>query len=456
MKNQLLKISVLAIAILGLNLQSVEAQILDASKYGFENNEPTDWAQVAGFSSSTGTIPGSSPAANAFVGGSKGMKIENAAYATAKLQTWRGGAASGSYSLDTGNYVATVWVYGVGLIPSTLQVGPSVSGKTTAVNFTLSSAIIGKWTKLYQTFTVAPSAALTDGSQWSTIKVTGGTAGTGSLYIDDVKFETYAGVQTYTLAEHLGFESADAEFEGQIEPDSNGDATKTGWFLQQTPFWTFSDVQKKTGQYSLKFDSSTALPADLNNSKQVQGGNDGYPVNSKVTLAAGSYRIQADVYIPSGKTVPTYLKLNMKTPFKASTITLDAGLTRDMWHTVQSDAISYDATTDSGYALQAEASDTNTVMYVDNLAWVDGTLATSNVDTLEGVKVFPNPASDAVTISAAKGSLITLANLTGAVVKTLKLESTSQTISIANLASGMYVVKVVSEGKSIVSKLIVN
>jgi hypothetical protein len=95
-------------------------------------------------------------------------------------------------------------------------------------------------------------------------------------------------------------------------------------------------------------------------------------------------------------------------------------------------------------------------IYIDQMTAtiMDPVLATGTVNASK-VNVYPNPAQDNVTVAAAKGSAVAIYNLAGAQVLATTTASETQTISIANLTAGVYIVKVVSEGKTYNSKLVV-
>ncbi len=70
-------------------------------------------------------------------------------------------------------------------------------------------------------------------------------------------------------------------------------------------------------------------------------------------------------------------------------------------------------------------------------------------------KVYPNPASSHVFVEAAEGSLVEICNVAGSVVKSLTTTSSKQNISVVDLAKGMYVLKVTTDGKAQTTKLLV-
>jgi hypothetical protein len=101
--------------------------------------------------------------------------------------------------------------------------------------------------------------------------------------------------------------------------------------------------------------------------------------------------------------------------------------------------------------------DNGDIVYVDDVVTTFTTeVALSNENNvLEGITVYPNPTKDNVKISAPIGSKISFTNLTGANVKQVSATSDLTQISVADLASGIYVLSIVSEGKSFVTKLVI-
>jgi hypothetical protein len=60
------------------------------------------------------------------------------------------------------------------------------------------------------------------------------------------------------------------------------------------------------------------------------------------------------------------------------------------------------------------------------------------------LRLFPNPASDRITISSSSKGLLSILNLNGQQVLHQTLTSPSTTFDISTLSPGIYVVKVVS------------
>ncbi|NIJ44822.1 hypothetical protein FHR24_001261 [Wenyingzhuangia heitensis] len=448
MKKQLLKISALAV-LLGAGLQS-NAQILNADAFGFEltnvdwstPSNPTTgpgnivqaWSQTAGFTQSN-------EEAHSGTYSMKAIFDYTAGNPTPKLQTFRSNTnKEGAFSLTVRDYLVSAWIKVTsGTQPSQLNLAIKGAG----VNIDISAVPANEWTKVYTVITTVADAALGDNKNWMTVNYTGAEPETGActIYLDDIKIVEYNGIQSYTFDEYYGFEGADAVVDGSIEPETNGNSSATGWFLQHNDYFSFSDEQAKTGDYSLKFDSAVGAAE-----KQIQGGSEDTEGTSLISFAAGDYVIQADIYIPSGKSIPSKLTLNVKdnassvpaTSFKAAVINIDPSLTKDTWHTIVSETVTYGQTTDAGSAFKLKADDANTVAYVDNLKWVDAATLSTTTSKIEGASV--NASNGTISVSGA--TLQAVYSITG------------QAVGTSGLANGVYIVKISKGAKQDAIKVV--
>lgn len=97
------------------------------------------------------------------------------------------------------------------------------------------------------------------------------------------------------------------------------------------------------------------------------------------------------------------------------------------------------------------------VVYFDNMTGSIVSVPLSvEKNTLEGVSVYPNPVRETLSINSPDGSDIILYNVLGATVKTFKKANALQDVSVSNLESGLYFVRVINEGKVFQTKIIKN
>ncbi|MFA7081359.1 MAG: T9SS type A sorting domain-containing protein [Bacteroidales bacterium] len=68
--------------------------------------------------------------------------------------------------------------------------------------------------------------------------------------------------------------------------------------------------------------------------------------------------------------------------------------------------------------------------------------------------VYPNPAIDFVTISDANGSEIRIVDMLGRTLVSKVSTSNTETVSLNNLQSGMYMIQIIKDGKASTQKLI--
>ena len=98
----------------------------------------------------------------------------------------------------------------------------------------------------------------------------------------------------------------------------------------------------------------------------------------------------------------------------------------------------------------------DTVRVSDNWAFVtSGVLSRNSFDAISGLKIYPNPAKNLLNITSDSFEAKTVAiyNVLGKVV--LSANVTNAPVNVANLAKGVYVVKVTEEGKTATRKLVI-
>ncbi|SFB00798.1 Por secretion system C-terminal sorting domain-containing protein [Flavobacterium swingsii] len=93
--------------------------------------------------------------------------------------------------------------------------------------------------------------------------------------------------------------------------------------------------------------------------------------------------------------------------------------------------------------------------YFDNVAITGATLNLKSNKEISGLKIYPNPAKNVLNIASDSFEAKTVAiyNVLGKVVLSEKV--TNAPVNVANLAKGVYVVKVTEEGKTATRKLVI-
>ena len=95
------------------------------------------------------------------------------------------------------------------------------------------------------------------------------------------------------------------------------------------------------------------------------------------------------------------------------------------------------------------------LFYFDTMAAViSATPLSTNQNTLAGVSIYPNPASDVVNVNSPNGGVISVYNTLGAKVLTEKATSNTHQLNVSGLTKGLYFFELVSEGKTSVTKFV--
>ena len=96
----------------------------------------------------------------------------------------------------------------------------------------------------------------------------------------------------------------------------------------------------------------------------------------------------------------------------------------------------------------------NVLFYIDDISFERTTLAVNKANSFN-FEVFPNPAKENITVNSEPNSTIQIFNNLGVTVRTVKNALKSQIISVENLATALYFVKVSSGQKSSVKKIVI-
>lgn len=104
--------------------------------------------------------------------------------------------------------------------------------------------------------------------------------------------------------------------------------------------------------------------------------------------------------------------------------------------------------------LNVEIASQTTALATLEIVGVVSPALSNNLNTIEGLNIYPNPANDVVTITSAANGVknVQLFDVTG---KQIINVETSSTINVSSLAKGIYVMKVTEAGKSATSKLVI-
>ncbi|WP_366186275.1 T9SS type A sorting domain-containing protein [Flavobacterium ovatum] len=93
--------------------------------------------------------------------------------------------------------------------------------------------------------------------------------------------------------------------------------------------------------------------------------------------------------------------------------------------------------------------------YFDTMSATFSTTLGTAKNTLEGVSVYPNPADDVVNVNSVNGGDITVYSTVGTKVLTAKATASNYQLNVSGLSSGVYLLELVSVGKTSVTKLVI-
>jgi len=94
----------------------------------------------------------------------------------------------------------------------------------------------------------------------------------------------------------------------------------------------------------------------------------------------------------------------------------------------------------------------NLIMLTESLPCSQNSIA--EINSLNDIFIFPNPASDGITIINAENSMLEILNIEGQIIKSFNSDESHTSIDISGFARGMYFIKVKSKNGIAVKKFI--
>ncbi|MGA9639467.1 T9SS type A sorting domain-containing protein [Flavobacterium sp.] len=204
-------------------------------------------------------------------------------------------------------------------------------------------------------------------------------------------------------------------------------------------FWAFSNYSKTYGTMQL---AGTTIQVKMwvkTNRHLTQ------PVGEIPTTVGCRVKLENTVAVTTEQPIVTLTTTNLMGDWEELTFDLTAPANFDkatLWFN-----LGYDATPGVTTNLK-----TGNVVYFDQMtATVTAPALAVKQNTLEGVSIYPNPTTDVLNITAPEGSLVEIYNTLGAIVKTAK---ETNLVSVSDLASGLYLVKISKDGQLYQDKII--
>lgn len=271
-------------------------------------------------------------------------------------------------------------------------------------------------------------------------------AGEGDFYLDKIEFINSLPPDTYNeFIRNPGFE------------DLSGIAYLSGTSVGASR--SISTTEFHDGTQSLKFDYSVNATANFWTFSSYEGD---YAAAPK---SAGTIAV-VKMWVKTNRTTPFTMQARLKLtnldvenaikPILSVNTTKTDGSWEELTFNISCpDAfdgaslwfnVLYDDANPAGNLKAGE------VVYIDDLsATFDTPTLLVSQNALEGVSVYPNPVSDVLNVNAPVGSVIEVYNTLGAVVKSAK---GTNTVSVSDLASGLYLLKVTNNGKTYQDKIV--
>lgn len=211
-----------------------------------------------------------------------------------------------------------------------------------------------------------------------------------------------------------------------------------------------STEQAHSGTYSCKADFTTnTVSGKFQTWRSTTGMEGDFDVTSSEPFTAIAW-----FYFASGTPSGT-LKMSLQ---KSGGTTVNANFNLSavpvgVWTKVQADfSGNPDIWEETWSSVQFSAIPTGAVVYVDDISVVQSATLGVKANTLEGVWVYPNPTANVLNVKCPAGTKMEVYNILGAKVKTQNSVQKNAALNVSGLASGLYVMKLNSEGKTATKK----
>ena len=178
--------------------------------------------------------------------------------------------------------------------------------------------------------------------------------------------------------------------------------------------------------------------------------------NAYLNLTAGNYTISMNVWLDPSATI-TRFYTHIETPWTTLKWDLE-GIAKGEWVRLNQDFTIENSASNAKFLIQAsnnlEYGGGIGTFYIDDIEINLKSLSTTE-SKLKSFNMYPNPATNSLTIETQQVSDLKIYSIQGVLVKHQKGLKSNTTINLSNLSSGMYLVKLSSKGKYAIKKLII-
>lgn len=273
------------------------------------------------------------------------------------------------------------------------------------------------------------------------------------FYLDEIEFLTTMPATTYSeFIKNPSFDgpSGTAHLTGSVDFASRGlttsefhDGTQSLGFNFSAdatkPFWNFTTYEKVyPSVYTAGSDIQIKMWVKTNRATPIK-------VSTRLKLSLGGTEID-------NKPIASVITTN--TAMEWEELTFNIEVTEDFDGVIFWFAVDWDDETEGAVAENLNAGD---MVYLDQMTatlTLDDVLKVEN-NVLEGVNIFVNDKTATLNVKAPVNSSLEMYNILGRKVKSIQKLNEENTVSVAGLANGIYIVRVTSEGKSKIKKVVV-
>ena len=210
----------------------------------------------------------------------------------------------------------------------------------------------------------------------------------------------------------------------------------------------YNDVTKFSDLYKVDVNTgATTLAASLDQNYLVMACDNNGVLYGITRVSADFYRINKNTGVSTriGST-------GMSTPSYAQSMTFDHATDRLFW-AFMTDAtghlVEINPTTGRGIDLGKIGNNSEIVMLYTP---VDGVAVSSFNQS--NINIYPNPATDQITVEGTQGATVNIYDITGKVLLTNTMYSDRETINVSQLSAGVYIVELQDQKSKITTKLI--
>jgi len=226
----------------------------------------------------------------------------------------------------------------------------------------------------------------------------------------------------------------------------------TAWWAAASTPWRIKDEKSSTGDFSLRFKTTTAF----------SGSQSIFSPYGSSKLKAGDNEIRFKVWIDPA-TIVNKMDVVLSNPYVKLTFDL-SGVAKGQWvelsQTFTRNAESNMSLT-SGDRVQvtiasADVTGSSALLYIDDISFKNSIPTAIDDQKSIDFSVYPNPASDVLTINSEQNGVVRICNSVGAVVKMMEKKSAYEQISVSDLLAGMYFVSIATDSGVVTQKILIS